>query len=156
MRLVGVGEATHAAHDTKHVVVGRIHADRGARRSANRVVGHREEERRVINARQVAGAAGLVLLGLEGEGVDVDTRGRHVGVVLVRLHLVEIASLANLETVVAVELEKRRNRGVVASETLHAGDGVPRLEDGAVPPVGVVEGLLSLPGANDVVVAGNE
>jgi len=97
-----------------------------------------------------------VLLGLESEGVDVDTNGRDVGVVLVGLHLVEIATLAHLETVVAVELEERRDRGVVAGEALHARDGVARLEDGAVPPVGVVEGLRALPGANHVVVAGHE
>jgi len=94
-----------------------------------------------------------VLLGLESEGVDVDANRRHVGVVLVGLDLVEIASLADLEAVVAVELEERRDRGVVAGEALDTRDGVARLEDGAVPPVRVVEGLLALPGRDDVVVA---
>jgi hypothetical protein len=46
-----------------------------------------------------------VLLGLESERVDVDTDGRDVGVVLVRLDLVEVAALAHLEAVVAVELD---------------------------------------------------
>ena len=154
--LIGVGKATHAAHDTQNVVVRRIDADRRRRRRANRVVGDREQERGVINARQVAGARGLVLLGLESEGVDVDANRGHVGVVLVGLDLVEIAALANLEAVVAVELEQRRDRGVVARKALDAGDGVARLQDRAVPPVGVVEGLLALPGVDDVVVAGDE
>ena len=97
-----------------------------------------------------------MLLGLEGEGVDVDTRGRHVGVVLEGLDLVEIASLAALEPVVAVELEERIDRGVVAGEALDTREGIARLENGAVPPIGVVERLLALPGVDDVVVAGDE
>jgi len=70
-----------------------------------------------------------VLLGLESEGVHVDASRRHVGVVLEGLDLVEIAALTSLEAVVAVELEESRDRGVVASEALNAGDGVTRLED---------------------------
>ena len=156
MCLVGIREAAHAAHDTEHVVVRRIHTDRGARGRANRVVGHREQERRVINARQVARARGLVLLGLEGEGVDVDANRGHVGVVLVGLHLVEVASLANLEAIVAVELEQGRDRGVVARQALHTRNGVAGLEHRAVPPVGVVEGLLALPGRDNAIVARDE
>ena len=94
-----------------------------------------------------------MLLGLESEGVHVDARRRHVRVVLEGLDLVEIAALTHLEAVVAVELEERRNRGVVAGEALDTRDGVARLEDGAVPPVGVVEGLRALPGTNDGVIA---
>jgi len=97
-----------------------------------------------------------VLLGLESEGVHVDASRGHVGVVLEGLDLVEIATLANLEAIVAVELEERRDRGVVTRKTLNTCDGVPRLKDGAVPPIGVVEGLLALPGADDVVVAADE
>ena len=94
-----------------------------------------------------------MLLGLESERVDVDAHRRDVRVVLEGLDLVEIATLANLEAVVAVELEESRDRGVVARKTLDTRDGVARLEDGAVPPVGVVEGLLASPGVDDVVVA---
>jgi len=97
-----------------------------------------------------------VLLGLESEGVDVDADGGDVRVVLVRLDLVEVASLANLEAIVAVELEESRDCGVVAREALNTRDGVARLKDGAVPPVRVVEGLLALPGSNDTVVARDE
>ena len=94
-----------------------------------------------------------MLLGLEGERVHVDARGGHVRVVLEGLDLVEIASLAALEAVVAVELEERIHRGVVAGEALDTREGIARLEDGAVPPIGVVERLLALPGTDDVVVA---
>ena len=65
--LIAIGKSAHARHDTKHVVVRRVDTDRRARGRANSVVGDREEEGRVINAGQVAGAAGLVLLRLEGE-----------------------------------------------------------------------------------------
>ena len=46
-----------------------------------------------------------MLLGLEREGVHVDAHRRRAGVVLVRLHVVEVASLALREAVLAVELE---------------------------------------------------
>jgi hypothetical protein len=97
-----------------------------------------------------------VLLGLEGEGVDVDTDSGDVGVVLVRLHFVEVASLANLEAIVTVELEESSDARVATSHALNAGDGVARLEDRAVPPVGKVEGLLTLPGVDDGISAVNE
>ena len=69
------------------------------------------------------------MLGLEGEGVDVDTNRGDVGVVLVRLDLVEVASLAYLEPVVAVELDERSDARIGAGHALNAGDGVARLED---------------------------
>jgi len=100
--LITVCKTAHAAHDTEHVVVGGVHTHRGARGRADRIVGHRQQDRGVINTGQVARAAGLVLLGLQSKGVHVDTNGGHVGVVLEGLHLVEIAALATLEPVVAV------------------------------------------------------
>ena len=89
-----------------------------------------------------------MLLGLESERVDVDARGGDVGVVLEGLHLVEVASLADLEAVVAVQLEQSRDAGVLARHALHAGHGVARLQHRAVPPVGEVERLLALPGVD--------
>jgi len=97
-----------------------------------------------------------VLLRLESKGVDVDTNGRHVGVVLVRLDQVEVRALATRESIVAVELEESIDGGVVAGHALDAGDGVPRLHDGAIPEVRVVEGLLAIVGADDSVVAARE
>ena len=85
IRLVAVRKTTHAAHDAEHVVVDGVHADLRAKNRADRVVGERQDERRIVNAREVARAAGLVLLGLERERVDVDTNRGDVRVVLVRL-----------------------------------------------------------------------
>lgn len=94
-----------------------------------------------------------MLLRLEGEGVDVDTDRRDVGVVLVGLDFVEVATLTNLETIVAVELQESSDDRVLTSHTLNTSDGVARLEDRAVPPVREVEGLLTLPGVDDGVIA---
>jgi hypothetical protein len=96
-----------------------------------------------------------VLLGLEREGVDVDTDSGDVGVVLVRLDQVEVLALTLGEAVVSVELDLGSHNRVVAGESLNASDGVTGLEDGAVPPVGVVEGLLALPGVDDGLIAGD-
>jgi hypothetical protein len=151
--LIAIGKTTHARHHAENVVVRGIHIHSGGSGGANSVVGYSQEESGVINAGQVACAAGLVLLGLESERVDVHTDGRDVGVVLVRLDLVEIATLTNLEAVVAVELEERSDDRVLTGHTLNTSDGVTRLEHGAVPPIGEVEGLLALPGGDDGVIA---
>ena len=97
-----------------------------------------------------------MLLGLESKGVHVDTNGRAVGVVLVGLDHVEVGTLTNIKSVVAVELDERRDNRVATRHALHTGHGVPRLQDGAVPVVGVVEGLLSLVGAHHGVIARHE
>jgi len=152
--LVAVRKATHARHDAEHVVVHGVHTDlRAEAGRTNRVVAEREQERGVINAREVARAAGLVLLGLERKRVHVDADRGDVRVVLVRLHQVEVVALTLREAVVAVELNLGRDDGVVAGHALNTGDRVARLEHRAIPPVRVVEGLLALPGANDRAVA---
>ena len=104
-RLVAVRKTTHAAHDAEHVVVERIHADLGRAARRNRVERNRELERRLVDTREVARAAGLVLLGAERERVNVNTRRWRAAVVLVRLHLVEVRALTLREAVLAVELE---------------------------------------------------
>ena len=152
-RLVGVRESAHAWHYAENVVVRRIDIDRWGRERANRVVRDREEQRGVVNAWQVARAARLVLLRLEREGIHVDADRRHVRVVLVRLHQVEVVAAADLETVVAVELEQGRDDRVGASHALNTRDGVARLQDWPVPPVREVERLLALPRVDDVRVA---
>ena len=50
MRLVGVGKTAHARHHAENVVVRGIDVDSGGGGSADGVVGHREEERGVVNA----------------------------------------------------------------------------------------------------------
>jgi len=62
LRLVAVRETTHAAHHAEHVVVERIHAHLGRAGTNHRVDGHRQLERRLVDAREVARARRLVLL----------------------------------------------------------------------------------------------
>ena len=97
-----------------------------------------------------------MLLGEEGERVHVDANGGDVRVVLEGLDEAEVVALANLEAVVAVELEKGRHARVLARHALDTRNGVARLEHRAVPPVGEVEGLLSLPEVHDRVIARHE
>jgi len=154
--LIGIGEATHARHNAEHVVVDRVYADLRRERRANRVVGERHVERRVINAREVARARRLVLLGLEGERVDVDADRGDVRVVLVGLDQVEVATITLVKPVVAVELDLGRDDRVAARHALDTRDRVARLKDRAVPPVRVVEGLGALVGVNDARIARDE
>jgi hypothetical protein len=65
----------------------------------------------VVDAREVAGTSGLVLLGLEREGVRVHTSVGGTSVVVVRLHLVEVLTLLLLEAVLAVENELELVKG---------------------------------------------
>jgi len=59
----------------------------------------------VVDAGEVAGTSGLVLLGLQREGVSVHTGRGVAGVVVEGLHLVEVLTLLLLEAVLAVEDE---------------------------------------------------
>ena len=97
--LVGESEATHTRLDAEDVVVGREHVHRGR---AVEGVGS-DRNLRVVDAREVAGTSGLVLLGLEREGVRVDTSVGGASVVVEGLDLVEVLALLLLETVLAVE-----------------------------------------------------
>ncbi len=72
---------------------------------------HGDLDLRVVDAGEVAGAGGLVLLGLEREGVRVDTGVGVARVVVVGLHLVEVLALLLLETVLAVEDELEGRKG---------------------------------------------
>jgi len=87
--------------DAEDVVVAREHVHGG------RVTGGvgNNLDLRVVDAGEVAGACGLVLLWLEREGVRVHTWGGAAGVVVVGLHLVEVLALLLLETVLTVEDE---------------------------------------------------
>ena len=123
-RLVGVRETAHTGHDAEHVVVDGVDADLRRVVRVDRVVGQREQQGRVINTREVAAAGRLVLLGLEGKRVDVDADRGDVGVVLVRLDQVEVASLTVGEAVVSIELDNAGNDGVVARQALNTCDGV--------------------------------
>ncbi len=102
--LIGIRQSSHARHHTQNVVVHGVDADLRRALLVDRVDGHRQVQGRLVNAREVACAGRLVLLGLERERVHVDTRGRRAGVVLPGLHLVEVRSLALVEAILTVEL----------------------------------------------------
>ena len=85
-----------------------------------------------------------MILGVKGKRVDVDADRGDVRVVLVRLDQVEVGTLTLGESVVAVELNLGRNRGVLARKALNTRDGVAGLERRAIEPIGEVERLLAL------------
>ena len=66
---------------------------------------HGDGDLRVVDAGEVAGTSGLVLLGLEREGVRVHTGVGGTGVVVEGLHLVEVLALLSLEAILTVEDE---------------------------------------------------
>jgi len=69
----------------------------------------------VINSTHVTRTAGLVVLGLKGKRINIDTGGGNVGVVLVRLDQIEIRSESFLESIVSVQLEFSSNNGISTS-----------------------------------------
>jgi len=103
--LVGVGKPTHSAHDAENIVVSGVYGDAGGVFPADGVVAEDELESGIVDARHIARATGLVLLRPEGERVDVNSRVRGTGVVLVWLHCVEVCPLTLREAVLPVELE---------------------------------------------------
>ena len=103
--LIRVCETSHTRHDTENIVVGGIHANLGGVATGDGGGSEGELKGGVVNAGEIAGSAGLVLLGLKGERVDVDTSGGDVLVMLVGLHQVKVASLTLVEAVMAVQLE---------------------------------------------------
>tara|TARA_R110000772_G_scaffold8372_1_gene27770 strand:+ start:432 stop:1163 length:732 start_codon:yes stop_codon:yes gene_type:complete len=84
--------------DAEDVVVGGEHVH-GSRLTGT----HLDSNLRVIDAGEVASAGGLVLLGLEREGVRVHTWSGAAGVMVVRLDLVEVLTLLLLEAVLTVK-----------------------------------------------------
>ena len=113
-RLIGVSKTSHTTHDAENVVVGSIDANLGSLDTLNSGVGENKLESSVVNAGEVARAAGLVLLGAQGEGVHVDAGVGGGGVVLVWLHGVEVGAFTLREAVLAVKLELSGDDGVVA------------------------------------------
>jgi len=99
VRLVGEGQAAHARLDAQDVVVHREHLLQRGGGSALDVDRHLG----VINAREVASAGWLVLLGLQREAVAVHTWVWHTAVVLVWLVLVKVLAGLLLEAVLTVQ-----------------------------------------------------
>ena len=123
--LIRVRKTTHAGHDAEHVVVDGVHTQLLGEVARGNVGVHRQQQRGVVNARHVARARRLVVLGLDGKRVHVDTgRVRDVGVVLVRLHEVKVRALALREAVMAVEQQLGGPHAVLRTgPTKHVGVG---------------------------------
>lgn len=113
-------------------------------------------ESSVVDAGEVASTTGLVFFGFEAERVHIYTYSGHVGVVLVGLYQVEVAAFTFVKPVVAVKFDESGDNGVVAGLAFGEGAAVARVEYGAVPPVGVVEWLLTFPFVDNGVVTADE
>ena len=103
--------------DAKDVVVGREHVHGSRVVESVGLDGHLG----VVDAREVAGTSGLVLLGLEREGVRVHTGVGGTSVVVEGLHLVEVLALLLLEAVLTVKDELELLEGT--DDLLGEGDG---------------------------------
>ena len=80
--LIAIGDTRHARHHTQHVVIDSVDTDLGSVGSRNRGGRENKLEHSVVNAREVARPGRLVLLGPQGEGIDVDANSGDVCVVL--------------------------------------------------------------------------
>ena len=114
MRLIRVRETTHSRHDAENVVVGGIDTDLGGLGALNGGVREHKLECGVINAREVARAAGLMFLRSQGKGIHVDALIGAARVALVGLDPREVGSFTLREAVLAVELELGNDNGVLA------------------------------------------
>lgn len=110
--LVRIRQSSHACHDTENVVVHSIDTELSGVRTENRRV-QVQEQSGVINSRHVDGSAGLMLLWVQSERIDVDTNlFRDTGVMLIRLYECKVSSLSGGESVLTIELKLSINNGV--------------------------------------------
>ena len=149
MRLIGVSKTTHAAHDTKNVVVGGKHANLGSAGTLNGGVRQNELEGGIVNAGEVATAAWLMLFGPKGKRVQIDTGVGVAAVVLPRLNEVEVGAFALGEAILAVELQLGSDNGVL-TPAMHVNGGLGQNEGS-----GVREGRLLLSAIDTEVSSGS-
>ena len=123
--------SVYAGHNAEHVVIYRVNANLGSGSARNGARREHKLEHGIVNAREVATAAGLVLFRSQCEGIHVDTSIRVAGVVLERLDNIEVGAFAFREAVLAVELELGSDHGVLApavhvkgSLSEHEGAGI--------------------------------
>jgi len=143
--LVGVGKTTHTGHDTEDIVVDSVHADL----AGTSVSVHGQVQGSVVNTGEVGASRGVVFLGLQGEGVDIDTgRFGDVGMCLVGLDQVEVAAGAESETVLSVQLELSRVYSVHCTGNVSAWVNsvgiVTSIDGGVVRPLVVSDLSISL------------
>lgn len=128
--LVAEREPAHTAHDAQDVVVDGVDAHVPVVVIAlayAHATGHLHDDGGRIDAREVAGARRLVLLGAQRERVGVDAGLITVScVVLELLYLVEVVSVALRHTVLSVDLDELLVYCVtVVGERLEAGQTSP-------------------------------
>ena len=112
--LVGVGKTTHTTHDAKYVIICGVHSDLSSLGALNGGVGENKLKGGVVNTREVARAAWLMLFGAKSKRVHVDTLIRVAGVGLVRLDPAEVGSFTLREAILTVELELGSHNGVLS------------------------------------------
>ena len=139
VRSIAVRYASHAAHHAEDVVVHGVHTDLSSGSSRNRAGRKDKLEDSIVNAGEVARTRGLVLLGAEGEGVDVDTRVGAAGVVLEGLDNIEVVALTLREAVLAVELELGSDNGVL-TPAVHIKGSLGENEGAGIGHVGLGDG----------------
>ena len=125
--LVAVGQTTHTAHYAQHVVVGGVDTNLGSLGALNRGVGQDKLQGSVVNSGEVARARRLVLLGAQGERVDVNARVRGASVVLVGLDQIEVGALTLREAVLAVK-HKLSSSDRVGSPAVHIKGSLGKYE----------------------------
>ena len=139
MRLIGVSKTTHSAHNTKNVVVGGKNANLGSAGTLNSGIGQNQLKGGIVNAREVAAAAWLVLFGAQSKRVQVDTGVGVAAVVLPRLNEVEVGAFALREAVLAVELQLGSDNGVL-TPAMHVKGGFGEHECAGVRQRGLLAG----------------
>ena len=92
---------------------------------------HGDSDLGVVDAGEVAGTSGLVLLGLERERVRVHTGRGRTGVVVEGLNLVEVLTLLLLEAVLTVEDELEGRKGTRSLLGVLLGGGTGSVERSA-------------------------
>ncbi len=139
MRLIGVSKTTHSAHNTQNVVVGGKNANLGSAGTLNGGIGQNQLKGGIVNTREVAAAAWLMLFGPKGKRVQVDTGIGVAAVVLPRLNEVEVGAFALREAVLAVELQLGSDNGVLAP-AVHVEGGLGEHEGAGVRQSGLLAG----------------
>ncbi len=139
---ITVSQSAHSGHDAENVVVNSVDAEI---LSVSAIEGKREGS--IVDTGHIDSAGGLMLLGVEGKGVNVDTAASasrslsgDTGVVLVGLDKIEVRASALGEAVVTIEEKLGSNDGVniirivrVITETSSSNGGNPdELLDGVV------------------------
>ena len=106
--LITVCESSHTTHDTKHIIIDRIDADLGGTVAVTCTYGilcQADVEHSRVDPAEIASTRWLMFLGLESEGVHVNSGRWNVLVVLIRLDEIELPSIPLREPIMTVELE---------------------------------------------------